>query len=58
MNSMSQWFWSLTALACIVWYSTITFLVAYRGALDIRGMLKRLRDGQEHEDWGAPGPGD
>ena len=46
MNSAGQLFWSLITLACLVWYSTMTFLVAYRGVVDIRGMLGRLRQGQ------------
>lgn len=50
MSGASHWFWSLTALACFVWYSTITFLVAYRGAIDIRGMLARLRQGHFDEE--------
>jgi hypothetical protein len=44
MSSWGQVFWSGVALACLLWYSTITFLVAYRGAFDIRGMLHRLRE--------------
>ena len=43
MNEFAQWFWILIVIACLVWYSTITILVAFRGILDIRGMLKRLR---------------
>jgi hypothetical protein len=41
-----HWFWSLIALACIVWYSTVTIYIAYRGSLDIRSMLARLKDEQ------------
>ena len=46
MNGTTHWFWTLVVLACLGWYSTMTFLVAFRGALDIRGMLARLRQGQ------------
>jgi hypothetical protein len=35
-------FWLLLTLACVVWYSTITLHIAWRGAIDIRQMLKRL----------------
>jgi hypothetical protein len=28
--------------ACVVWYSTITVYVAFKGVFDIRNMLKRL----------------
>ncbi len=45
MSAAAHWFWGLTALACLIWYSTITFLVAYRGVVDIRGMLGRLQQG-------------
>ena len=45
MSTVTHWFWGLTSIACLVWYSTMTFLVAYRGVVDIRGMLGRLRQG-------------
>lgn len=48
--STTHWFWTLVFLACLLWYSTITFLVAFRGAIDIRGMLERLRRGQLDEE--------
>jgi len=54
MSAGTHWFWSLTALACVAWYSTITFLVAYRGGIDIRGMLERLRQGQLDDERDAP----
>ena len=41
MNGL-QWIWLLLVLACVVWYSTITFYVAVRGFLDIKHMLRRL----------------
>ena len=60
MNLTAHWFWNLIALACLVWYSTMTFLVAYRGVTDIRGMLGRLRQGlldDEAERANPPKPG-
>lgn len=54
MSGVSQWFWSLTTLACLVWYATITFFVAYRGAIDIRDMLRSLRQGDLGEEHDAP----
>jgi len=40
---MSQhWFWWLMAMACVVWYSTITVYVAIKGASDIKHMFARL----------------
>ncbi|HWQ93259.1 MAG TPA: hypothetical protein VN673_16410 [Clostridia bacterium] len=44
-----HWFWSLVLLAVLVWYSTVTVYVAVRGTMDIRDMLRRLRDGQGRE---------
>ena len=35
-------FWWLLAMACVVWYSTITVYVAIRGTADIRNMLRHL----------------
>jgi hypothetical protein len=35
--------WTLLALACLVWYSTITIYVAVKGAYDIRTMLAELK---------------
>ena len=46
MNEFAQGFWILIVAACLVWYSTMTILVAFRGILDISGMLKRLRQNQ------------
>jgi Na+/H+-dicarboxylate symporter len=31
------------AMACLVWYSTITIYISVRGVLDIRDMLTRLK---------------
>ncbi len=39
-----HWFWGVITLACLVWYSTITVYVAWKGAKDIKNMLKRLED--------------
>ncbi len=37
-----HWFWWILAMACVVWYSTITVYVAIKGAADIKHMLARL----------------
>lgn len=37
-------FWHLLIWTCVVWYSSVTLLVAIRGWRDIVGMLRRLRD--------------
>ena len=40
----SQPFWGLLTIAVLVWYSTITIYVAIRGSLDIKEMLRRLKE--------------
>ena len=39
---MTHWFWLLLTIACIVWYSTITVYVGFKGYADIKQMLARL----------------
>ena len=39
-----HWFWWLLAMACVVWYSTITVYVGIRGCFDIKTMLRRLAE--------------
>lgn len=36
-------FWFLLVVACVAWYSVITVYVSIRGALDIKSMLRELR---------------
>jgi hypothetical protein len=36
--------WLVVAAGCLAWYATVTLYVAVRGAIDIRGMLSRLRE--------------
>lgn len=37
-------FWFLLMWACIVWYSTMTIYVAIQGSIDIKEMLRRLKE--------------
>lgn len=39
-------FWGLLTLAVLVWYSTVTIYVAIRGSIDIKQMLRRLKERQ------------
>jgi len=39
-----HWFWWVATMACVIWYSSVTVYVAVRGAMDIKGMLRRLKD--------------
>ena len=50
MNGSGHWFWTLVTVACLLWYSTITVYVAFRGVFDIRFMLARLRQGKQDAD--------
>ncbi|MET0216290.1 MAG: hypothetical protein ABW292_24990 [Vicinamibacterales bacterium] len=34
--------WWLITMACVVWYSTVTVYVAFKGIADIRNMLAPL----------------
>jgi hypothetical protein len=42
-----HWAWWLLTMACIAWYSSVTVYVSVKGALDIKGMLRRLSEKQE-----------
>jgi hypothetical protein len=39
---LKHWFWNLISAASVLWYSTITILVAVKGAKDIKTMLAAL----------------
>jgi hypothetical protein len=39
-----HWFWGALTIACVVWYSTVTVYVAFKGSIDIKHMLARLGD--------------
>jgi len=42
-------FWGLLTLAVLVWYSTVTIYVGIRGSIDIKQMLRRLKERQGEE---------
>jgi hypothetical protein len=44
-----HWFWWLVTVAVMLWYSTVTVYVAVKGTLDIRHMLRRLKNRDETE---------
>ena len=46
MNEPGEWFWTAITVACLAWYTTMTVFVAFRGVIDIRNMLARLRKDQ------------
>ena len=43
-------FWGLLTLAVLVWYSTITVYVGVRGIVDIRQMLRKLKENHGEAD--------
>lgn len=45
--------WSIT-MAVVVWYSTITIYIAFKGAFDIREMLGNLRQRDKRTDKHTP----
>ncbi len=49
-------FWGILTLAVLVWYSTITVYVAIRGAVDIKQMLRKLKESRG-EPHGSPPAG-
>jgi len=42
--------WGVLTIAVLVWYSTITVYVGIRGALDIRQMLRNLKQNHGEAD--------
>ena len=52
---LSHTIWTVVAAACMIWYSTITIYVAWRGAIDIKNMLSKLgRDNAREKDDARP----
>lgn len=43
-------FWGLLTLAVLVWYSTITVYVGVRGIVDIKHMLRKLKENHDEAD--------
>ncbi len=45
-----RWFWGILTATALIWYSTITVYIAYRGVFDIQQMLKKLSSGTFNPD--------
>jgi hypothetical protein len=41
-------FWYLLTILSLLWYIFVTLYVGFKGIADIKGMLKRLKDGNEN----------
>ena len=44
---MQHIFWLLLSLACLAWYLFVTGYIAFRGAFDIKKMLKNIAETHE-----------
>lgn len=40
---IAEVFWELLAWAAVLWYSTLTVYVAFKGVFDIKKMLRELQ---------------
>jgi hypothetical protein len=49
---IAKWFWWFLAMACVVWYLTITVYVSVKGVADIKQMLRRLSENQVEDSNG------
>lgn len=47
-------FWFFLMWLCVVWYSTITIYVAIQGSIDIKEMLRRLKEKQDSNSSNSP----
>jgi hypothetical protein len=43
-------FWFCLTAVCIVWYSSITVYVAFKGYMDIKHMLENLKNNHANEN--------
>jgi hypothetical protein len=41
------WFWTVFVSVILLWYLIVTIIVGYRGAKDIRKILKLLKEDSE-----------
>jgi len=41
--------WLFLFVAIVLWYIWVTLRVGYKGAADIRQMIKNLKDQQDHD---------
>jgi len=44
---MMIWFWTVFVGVILLWYLIVTIIVGYRGAQDIRKILKNLKETSE-----------
>ena len=50
MMEFYHWFWGLLTIGILVWYTTLTVYISYKGVYDIKHMLKKLSSGQFDPD--------
>jgi len=46
---MSEIFWTILTVACLIWYTVVTVYVAIKGAGDIKEMLRNLAENNREE---------
>ena len=46
---MSEIFWTILTVACLIWYTFVTVYVAIKGAGDIKEMLRNLAENNREE---------
>jgi hypothetical protein len=46
---IAELFWQVLAWAAVLWYSTLTVYVAFKGVFDIKKMLRELQRGEDRK---------
>lgn len=51
---MQHLFWTILCFATIIWYILVTAIVAYRGGIDVKNMLRDMdEEGKNRDSSGA-----
>jgi hypothetical protein len=51
--NLAERIWYLLTMCAVLWYLSVTIIVAVRGAIDIRQMLKRLDEQHNAKKYSA-----
>ena len=44
---MIYWFWTIFVSAIILWYISVTTLVGFKGAMDIKKIFEQMKQNQD-----------
>ena len=44
MTAAEHPFWFYLTISCLIWYGTVTVVIAWKGVADIRTLLRRLKE--------------